>query len=206
MLDLLKKASQGCENARNQLYQHLNADPRIKRTIRSLSYNKSIIEPEDIRAEFWLGVMKGLGIVKNECGDPIMHLIKRGVWQVQSIVRKELRAKIMQVCIKCGNTNKNYSYKRKCEYCSNDVTHESRYEDIGLHDFSIDYLSSIGSNTTIMLASKISPNQLHILELLIQACLDGAEHPIVEVARIVNISRERVRQIVEIIKPKLHIE
>ncbi len=205
MRELLESIRQNDQDARNQLFRSLNLDKRVRRTIQSLTYDKSVLEPDDVKAEFWRGVLKGVAVVRYDIGDPVLHLIKRGVWQVKSVVRTELNKRVVQYCTRCGRFNGVYSFKRVCIKCGAIVENQSRHSDIDdLHN-SLEDVDSNLHNQCIRVTKKVSPAQQRILELLVQACIDGSNHPQSDISRILGVSRVRVHQQIEKLKPYLQL-
>lgn len=176
---------------------------QVKATIYKMSYKFSVLDKEDVQGEFYRGMLMGLQDVNPNIGDPVQYLIKRGVWQVKTQIRKELGDRIIQNCTVCNQTNARYAYSRTCERCHESVENTSKYEDIS----PIDVGGQEKSQETISLkvSKPLSTHQQRILELLVQACLDGIEHPQVEVARILGVSRARVNQHLQKIRPYLDL-
>ena len=205
MRELLRDVRQGDLGARSQLYQSLKQDNRVNRTIRSLTYKHSCIESDDIKAEFWHGVIKGMNVIRSDIGDPILHLIKRGIWQVKSVVRQELNKKIVQYCSNCGGINGSYSFAKICQKCGNHVDNMGRYIAIDEHDFQKED-HEFYKVTIIHVTKSITKSQQSVLEIIVQCCVDGVEHPRTQCSRILGISKERVRQQLEKIKPYLVLD
>lgn len=206
MQQLIESAKRGDKVALVRLFQILQTDKRVIRTVRSLSYDKSVLDKEDAKAEFWRGVLQGVAVVRHDMGDPVLHLVQRGIWQVKSIVKHELNKNIVQYCERCRRINSQYSFIRVCEKCTSSVENISRAEDCDVDVPAMQYIDRIASVTNVEVKGILSPNQLHILELLIQACLDDSDHPQADIARALGISRERVRQQMEKIRPMLVID
>lgn len=194
MRELLEDVRKGDLSARNQLFRMLQQDQRVNRTIRSLIFERAVVEPEDIKSEFWRGVLQGMACVRHDVGDPVLHLVQRGVWQVKSIVKSEIGKRIVQTCTRCGRINVKYSYSRICKVCKAPTQNDTRHSDITDHDSAAEYVDSIAHHTTVNLTRTVTPSQYRVLELLIQACIDGSNRPQVDVARILGISRMRVGQ------------
>lgn len=203
MQELLNNVRRGDLDSRNQLYRILESDQRVQRTVRSLSYEASCVESDDVHAEFWRGVLLGMDIVRHDLGDPVLHLIKRGVWQVKSVVRRELRLKIVQICIACSHINDSYSYRRTCSRCGMSVENLARCVDVADHDFNDEYLSDVASVTAVQVTGKVSPRQRAILDAILACCVSGSTNPQADAARILGISRQRVDQHVKKLRVSL---
>lgn len=205
MKQLIQDVKEGNLEARHQLYRILERDKRAKAAIHRLSYEHSVLDRDDVRGEFWRGVALGMEVVKHDIGDPVLHLIQRGVWQVMSVVKHELRSRVMQSCLACGRNNSEYSYSRTCNVCTGPVENTGRYMDIADHDFAVEYLDNVSKVTSVSVTGPISTQQKRILEVLIQCCLQGSQHPASDASRILGICRERVRQHIAKLQPKVYL-
>lgn len=200
MRELLESAKSGDRRAQSQLFRVLMSDVRVGRAIRSLTYEKSVLEKDDVKAEFWVGVLRGIPVVNHDMGDPVLHLIQRGVWQVKSVVRVELGKRIVQTCMACHKLNSTYNFERKCNSCSGPVENVGRHEGLGELDFP-DRRTQTDRRTHVCVNKALSPTQERVLELLLQACLDHSEHPQADIARVMGVSRQRIQQQIDKVRP-----
>jgi len=143
--------------------------------------------------------------VRHDLGDPIMHLIQRGVWQVKSVVKAELNRRIAQHCSQCGRINGRYNFSHLCKKCKAPVENVSRNVDIGDRDFIREELCGESDSTVVIVSRNLTSAQRRILELLIQSMVDGSDHPQSSISRILGISKQRVSQQIEKMKPYLTI-
>lgn len=190
------------EEYKSQLLYKLQINAGIQGVIHNLSKTASFLDKQDIEGEFWHGVLKALPKVKN-IGNPIAHLIQMGVWQVKSAIREELNRNIVQECLLCGGQNTKYSYNRKCKKCDESV--ENIYRNTP-HDESSDarmYLDSISKIEVESIRIFLNKNEIRVLDALLVSCNENPESPIIYASKLLNISRQRIHQMIKKIRDTL---
>lgn len=153
-----------------------------------------ILEREDVEAEFWRGVLVGLASVRMDMGDPIAHLVQRGVWQVKSVIREEIGRKVVQSCSACGRTNGKYDYRRLCAFCGAKCENVYRMEADDSLDETQSYVEDIASLTLSDVRNRLNPKQNQVLEALLGALYEEPESPMSAAARTLNMSRQRLHK------------
>ena len=119
--ELIAKAQNGDEIARTKLIHTLNDNGAMKQLSKYLYLNR-LLEPDDVRAEFWFGVAKAIPQVKSEIGNPIQYLIKRGIWQVRSALRQAISKDVFYRCPECGTVAplRRTTDKMECRKCGSE--------------------------------------------------------------------------------------
>lgn len=194
LLGLIDKAKAGDEASKNELFLALGADGRAKGAMRNLYRGAACLEFGDIEAEFWRGVLLGLALVKRDIGDPIAHLIQRGVWQVKTAMREELSKKVLQRCLDCGRTNGKYSKGRKCSKCGNDTENVYRLEPYDHAQDGRSYLDSVAWVQTLDIRNRLQARQQAVFDALLRAFKEDPESPVSAAAKALGISRQRLHQ------------
>lgn len=201
IVELLNQKSEKVNNKQRLLYQMYN-DNGIKCVLFKLGKTASFLDKSDIEGEFWHGVLKALPKVKN-IGNPVAHLIQMGVWQVKSAIREELNRNIVQECLNCGNHNSKYSYNRTCKICFESVENIYRNKP---HDEISDarvYLDSIAGIEIDSVRLFLNKNEIRVLDALLISCSENPESPIIHASKLLNISRQRIHQMIKKIRDTL---
>lgn len=100
-IELLRLAQQGNKNAEELLIVEIRDKFMGKRIGRYLHKNR-IVEDEDLKQEFLIGVGLAIPKAKLDMGDPIEYLIKQGVYRVRSYLRQNIIKNTSQICNDCG--------------------------------------------------------------------------------------------------------
>lgn len=191
---LLTEALQGKQESREKLFVVLRRDGRARGAIRNLSRNAACMEVADVESEFWRGVLLGLGVVREDIGDPVAHLIQRGVWQVKTAMREELSRKIVQKCIMCGKINGSYDYGRRCKACGGSVENLYRLEPYEQLEDTRSYLDSVASVWVTEIKHLLHGRQREVFESLLDALHENPETPVASAAKATGMSRQRFHQ------------
>lgn len=123
--EIIIKAQSGDPQAKNQLVQIMKDNNCMKAVGRYLRLNR-LLEPDDVRSEFWVGVVLALPKVKTTIGDPLFYLSWSGVNRVKSQLRKAIGKGVTAVCKECGHKGRLHRVNRKyqCVCCG------AQYEEI----------------------------------------------------------------------------
>ena len=100
-IELLKLAQQGNKNAEELLIVEIRNRFMNKRIGRYLHKNR-IVDDEDLKQEFLIGVGLAIPQARIDIGDPIEYLINQGVYRVRSYLRKHIIQNTTQICDDCG--------------------------------------------------------------------------------------------------------
>lgn len=100
-IDLLKLAQQGNKNAEELLIVEIRNRFMNRRIGRYLHKNR-IVDDEDLKQEFLIGVGLAIPKARLDIGDPIEYLINQGVYRVRSYLRKYIIQNTTQICEDCG--------------------------------------------------------------------------------------------------------
>lgn len=179
--------------ARDGLYRLMSASHRLKSLVKRLSYNAACMDKDDVNAEFWKGVIVGMDHVKSDIGDPVAHLVQRGVWQVKSIIRSELAKKVTQQCQSCRSFNIKYNYKRICASCGGNVENVYRSQPMEDEDVA-DYVKDVASMSVDDLKTSVNPKFGRLIESIYEGCTKCAhnESPLSYAAKSLGVSKQRV--------------
>ncbi len=99
--EIITKAQSGDPQAKNQLIQLMTKNNCLKAVGRYLNANR-LLEPDDVRSEFWIGVVLAIPKVKTTIGDPLFYLSWSGVNRVKSQLRKVIGKGVLVICKECG--------------------------------------------------------------------------------------------------------
>lgn len=100
-IELLRLAQNGNKYAENLLVIGIRDKFMNKRIGRYLHKNR-VVEDEDLKQEFLIGVGLGIKKARLDIGDPIEYLINQGVYRVRSYLRKHIIQSTSQICNDCG--------------------------------------------------------------------------------------------------------
>ena len=80
-----------------------------------------LVERDDIKQEFMIGVAMYIHRAKLDMGDPIAFIISKGVFRVRDYMRKHIRQGTMQICKLCGNKTRlnKVGDRYTCTICGN---------------------------------------------------------------------------------------
>lgn len=100
-VELLRLAQDGNRCAEELLIVEIRDKFMNKRIGRYLHKNR-VVEDDDLKQEFLIGVGLAIPKAKIDMGDPIEYLINQGVYRVRSYLRKNIIQNTSQVCSDCG--------------------------------------------------------------------------------------------------------
>lgn len=100
-IELLQLAQQGNKRAEELLIVEIRDKFMNKRISRYLHRNR-IVEDDDLKQEFLIGVGLSIPKARLDIGDPIEYLINQGVYRVRSYLRKHIIQNTSQTCDDCG--------------------------------------------------------------------------------------------------------
>lgn len=131
-IELLQLAQQGNKHAEELLIVEIRNRFMNKRIGRYYHKNR-MVEDEDLKQEFLIGVGFAIPKARIDIGDPIEYLINQGVYRVRSYLRKHIIQGTSQICNDCGyitrlNMVDNHYVCRRCGSTSI-TTHEINNND-----------------------------------------------------------------------------
>lgn len=97
---LILDAQNNVGNSRNTLVK-LMQDNGAMRIISRYLYLNKLLEPDDAKSEFWMGVILAIPEVKLDIGDPLQYLIWKGENRVKTVLRKLISENITAICREC---------------------------------------------------------------------------------------------------------
>lgn len=100
-IELLRLAQQGNKAAEELLIVEIR-DKFMNRRIGRYLHKNRMVEDEDLKQEFLIGVGLAIPKAKLDIGDPIEYLINQGVYRVRSYLRSNIIKNTSQVCNDCG--------------------------------------------------------------------------------------------------------
>lgn len=101
-MDLLVNAQNGDKISEDKLLVIIR-DKFMNRRIGKYLYKNRLVEDEDMRQEFMIGVALNIHKARLDMGDPIEYLINQGVYRVRSYLRKNIVCNTSQTCLECGH-------------------------------------------------------------------------------------------------------
>jgi len=117
---IIDRAKEGNEQAKNKLVELLKQDQYMRALSRYLHLNR-LLEPDDVKSEFWIGVVLALPKCNPDLGDPLHFLSWSGINRVKGQLRKKITRGVVMKCIDCGytgNINKNKrTHTYECPTC-----------------------------------------------------------------------------------------
>lgn len=121
---LIKRAQSGDQQAKTELVQKMFDDGYIRQVNKYLYLNR-LLKPNEVRSEFWYGVLKAMSRVKYDIGNPLQFLAFKGVMRVRSLLRKRISKGVFYMCKACGNQAQLRSLlklyvKFRCQECGSE--------------------------------------------------------------------------------------
>lgn len=100
-IELLRLAQEGNTRAEELLIVEIR-DRFMNKRIGKYLHKNRVVEDEDLKQEFLIGVGLSIKKARIDMGDPIEYLIKQGVYRVRSYLRKHIIQSTSQACKDCG--------------------------------------------------------------------------------------------------------
>lgn len=100
-IELLRLAQDGNKAAEELLIVEIR-DKFMNRRIGRYLHKNRIVEDDDLKQEFLIGVGLAIPKAKLDMGDPIEYLINQGVYRVRSYLRQHIIKNTSQICGDCG--------------------------------------------------------------------------------------------------------
>lgn len=149
---LIAQAQQGDRQAFNTVVKIMQDNGYMKAISRYIYANR-LLEPDDVKAEFWLGVVMALPKCKPDVGDPLFYLAWRGANRVKTELRRTLLREVVSACPKCGWRGhlRRKKGKYECPKCKNtelDSWERTKQQDV----------------TSILIEERISKRTIKVVE------------------------------------------
>lgn len=100
-IELLRLAQAGNKRAEELLIVEIR-DKFMNRRIGRYLHKNRIVDDDDLKQEFLIGVAFAIPKARIDMGDPIEYLIKQGVYRVRSYLRSSIIKNTSQICNDCG--------------------------------------------------------------------------------------------------------
>lgn len=215
--DIIEKAKRGDPTAKNTIIK-LIQDNGYMKAISHYLYLNRLLEPDDVRSEFWIGVVLALPKVKTEVGDPLFYLAWQGANRVKSQLRKKIGKGVIAECNQCSWIGRltRINSRYVCPECGN--------EDIKTWQKEINETSLTGEDIapptpTVppnqieidihidieYFKSKLSPQELRVFILITDKSIDRDHESnyLHTIADLLHISPQCINQYLGKIKKKL---
>lgn len=168
--EIIILAQQGNEIARTTLIKLLKDDGYIKQLNRYL-YRNRLSNPDDLRSDFWIGVINAIPKVKHNVGNPLQYLTYKGIKHVITSQRKAIQKGVSFNCFDCGEHGRIRHHKRICPHCGSSnidtIQNEINIKDIPENIITI--REDINIHDHILLFKKrLSPKEKEVFELIIE--------------------------------------
>ena len=120
IVEVITKAKAGDHLAKNQVVKMIQ-DNGYMRAISHYLYLNRLLEPDDVRSEFWIGVILALPKVSTSIGDPLFYLAWQGANRIKNQLRKAIGKGTQVQCNTCGWVGRFYRVKGdyECRKCGN---------------------------------------------------------------------------------------
>lgn len=215
--DIIEKAKGGDPTAKDTIVK-LIQDNGYMKAISHYLYLNRLLEPDDIRSEFWVGVVLALPKVKTEVGDPLFYLAWQGANRVKSQLRKKIGRGVSVCCPDCGWSGRLYRENRiyKCKECGNQniQTWQKEINETSLSKQDITAITPTTPPNQIEIdlhidieyfKSKLSPQELRVFVLITDKSIDRDHEPnyLRTIADLLRISPQCINQYLRKIKKKI---
>lgn len=170
-IELLQLAQQGNKNAEELLIVEIQNRFMNKR-IHKYLYKNRIVEDEDLKQEFLIGVGLAIKKARIDIGDPIEYLISQGVYRVRSYLRKHIIQNTTQTCGDCGYTTRLNMVDGQyiCKRCgSNNITTQE-----------------VNDNDEVLLSNMMSTED-EINEIISESFIDSFEKTLTPNTNVYNL-------------------
>lgn len=135
---VLRQAKNGDKMAEQNLLIYIRNNYMNRRIGRYLGRNR-LVDNDDIKQEFMIGVAFAISKCNLDIGNPIEYLIAQGVYRVRSFMRGNIVKNTVQVCRECGTMTRlnmvNGQYVcKKCGSINIDTTEIHDHDDIAMEN------------------------------------------------------------------------
>lgn len=134
---VLRQAKAGDKIAEQNLLIYIRNN-YMRRIGRYLNKNR-LVDNDDIKQEFMIGVAFAISKCELDIGNPIEYLVSQGVYRVRSFMRGNIIKNTVQVCRECGTVTRlnmvNGQYVcKKCGSINIDTTEIHDHDDIAMEN------------------------------------------------------------------------
>ncbi len=134
---VLRQAKAGDKMAEQNLLIYIRNN-YMRRIGRYLNKNR-LVDNDDIKQEFMIGVAFAISKCELDIGNPIEYLVSQGVYRVRSFMRGNIIKNTVQVCRECGTVTRlnmvNGQYVcKKCGSINIDTTEIHDHDDIAMEN------------------------------------------------------------------------
>lgn len=134
---VLRQAKAGDKIAEQNLLIYIRNN-YMRRIGRYLNKNR-LVDNDDIKQEFMIGVAFAISKCELNIGNPIEYLVSQGVYRVRSFMRGNIIKNTVQVCRECGTVTRlnmvNGQYVcKKCGSINIDTTEIHDHDDIAMEN------------------------------------------------------------------------
>lgn len=102
---VISQAQSGDKMAEQNLLIHIRNNYMNRRIGKYLSKNR-LVDNDDLRQEFMIGVAFAIPKCDVDIGNPIEYLISQGVYRVRSCMRGKIMKNTVQICRECGTVTR----------------------------------------------------------------------------------------------------
>lgn len=163
-IELLQLAQQGNKCAEELLIVEIR-DKFMNRRIGKYLHKNRMVEDDDLRQEFLIGVGLAIPKARLDIGDPIEYLISQGIYRVRSYLRKNIIKNTSQVCNDCGYITRLNMIDGQyvCKRCgsTNITTQELNDNDemtlLNIHDTQDDYNEIVSQDMVDRFEKTLTP-------------------------------------------------
>jgi len=129
---LIQEAQSGNQEAKNELVKKMFDDGYIRQLNKYLYLNR-LLKPNEVRSEFWYGVLRAMSKVKYrlsppgepDTNNPLQFLAFKGIMRVKTALRNRIRKGVFYSCRCCGHQSQLKSLVKlyirfKCHECGSE--------------------------------------------------------------------------------------
>ena len=159
---IIEEAKSGNQEAKNKLIKLIKENGYMKCINRYLYMNR-LLEPDDIKSEFWMGVILALPKVKTDIGDPLYYLSWQGVNRIKGELKSKIGKGVQFTCLTCGWVGRLYrkNHEYQCRKCGS-TDYETHQKEVSMTILlnKREQEEDGGDNIDIFVSSK--PGQLEV--------------------------------------------
>lgn len=220
------QAQAGDRQSKNQLVRLLQ-DNKYMSQVRKYLYMNRLVEPDEVRSEFWIGVILALPKVKVKIGDPLHYLAWKGVNKIRQTMARKIGRGVQLLCCDCHYVGRLFKEngEYKCKKCGS-TNYETHEREVNLSTLNKPHMQENEDTTPLLdllgstkpnqmyailrldyeyIKGKLAPREAEVLSLIIEHEIDKEheENYLTKVGEILGISGQCVWQYIKRIRIKL---
>ena len=165
-------AQRGESRYKDRLIRHMTDNGYMKQLNRYLHLNR-LLSPDDVKQEFWLGVIKALPIAKPTVGNPIQFLTWKGLNRIRYVLKKRIGTGVFYQCNDCqyDGALRRSTDTMRCGRCASTNIETSEREVTGI-ELVLESRSGRRDNKEQMMieefTTRLSPQEMKVFTLIME--------------------------------------